>query len=89
MLWVLILEIIAICTGKLARTHGIGWTQPALDRHRTCPVGIPFQSICVPFQSILGPHRDYVPVVKVVPTRIETYANGLKWYANGASTASV
>ena len=62
---------------------GIGWTQPALDRCRTC-------TVCIPFQSVLGPHRTYVPVVKVVPIWTETVRKpGLKWYANSASTASV
>ena len=57
--------------GKWPVCTGIGRTQPALDGRCTCTVCVLFQSDCVPFQSVLGAHRDYVPVVKVVPIRTE------------------
>ena len=58
-------QILPLTQGKLLIRTGIGRTQPALDGRHTC-------TVCILFQSVLGPHRDYVPLVKVVPIRTET-----------------
>ena len=76
-------------TGKMPVRMGIGWTQPALNRCRTCTVCVLFQSVVYRFNPYWE-HFDNGNIASMCSQyRLKRYANALKRYANGASTASV
>ena len=61
----------AFTQGKWLVRTGIGRTQPALDRRRTCTVCALFQSVCVLFQSVLGTLWQWEHSLNVFPIRTE------------------